>query len=135
MSYSVVYGNIAFAMTIVIFQDSVPENFPHSSNCTISRLSEVNAASPTWLYRLSNPSGAEAEIFWDHYVGFMTADALVDQASQNPLTSTHCGRVIHICINKLAIIGSANAAPHGWRQAIIRNNANLLTGPLWTNLS
>ena len=45
---------------------------------------------------------------------------------------THWGRVTHICVGKLTIIGSDN----GRRQAIIRTNAGIvLIGPLRTNFS
>ena len=49
---------------------------------------------------------------------------------------THWGRVTHICISKLTIIGSVNGLSPGRRQAIIWTNAGiLLIGPLGTNLS
>ena len=49
---------------------------------------------------------------------------------------THWGRVMHICVNKLAIIGSDNGLSPGRRQAIIWTNATiLLIGPSGTNLS
>ena len=55
-------------------------------------------------------------------------------AVKGPLT--HWGRVTHICVCKLAIIGSDNGLSPGRRQAIIWINAGiLLIGPLGTNLS
>ena len=49
---------------------------------------------------------------------------------------THWGRVTHICVDKLAIIGSDNGLSPGRRQAIIWTNAGiLLIGPLGTNFS
>ena len=49
---------------------------------------------------------------------------------------THWGRVTHICVSKLTIIGSNNGLSPGWHQAIIWTNAGmLLTGPLGTNFS
>ena len=49
---------------------------------------------------------------------------------------THWGRVTHICVNKLAIIGSDNGLSPGRRQAIIWTSARiLLIGPLGTNFS
>ena len=49
---------------------------------------------------------------------------------------THLGRVTHICVNKLTIIGSDNGLPSDRRQAIIWTNAGiLLIGPLGTNFS
>ena len=48
----------------------------------------------------------------------------------------HWGRVTHICVNKLTIIGSDNGLLPGRRQAIIWTNAAiLLIEPLWTNFS
>ena len=43
---------------------------------------------------------------------------------------THWGRVTHICVNKLAIIGSDNGLSPGWRQAIIWTNTGILL--IWT---
>ena len=49
---------------------------------------------------------------------------------------THWGRVTHICVSKLTIIGSDNGLSPGRHQAIIRTNAGiLLIGRLGTNLS
>ena len=49
---------------------------------------------------------------------------------------THWGRVTHICVDKLTIIGSDNGLSPERRQAIIWTNAGiLLIGPLGTNFS
>ena len=49
---------------------------------------------------------------------------------------THWGRVTHICVSKLIIIGSDNGLSPDRRQAIIWTNAGLLLiGPLWPNFS
>ena len=49
---------------------------------------------------------------------------------------THWGRVTHICVSELTIIGSDNGLSPGRRQAIIWTNAGiLLIGPLGTNFS
>ena len=49
---------------------------------------------------------------------------------------THWGRVTHICVGKLTIIGSDNGLSPGWRQAIIWTNVGiLLIEPLGTNFS
>ena len=49
---------------------------------------------------------------------------------------THWGRVTHICIGKLTIIGSDNGLSPEQRQAIIWTNAGiLLIGPLGINFS
>ena len=48
----------------------------------------------------------------------------------------HRGRVTHICVRKLTIIGSDNGLSPGRRQAIIWTNAGiLLTGALATNFN
>ena len=55
-----------------------------------------------------------------------------------PQTSmlTHWGRVTHICVGNLTIIGSDNGLSPGRRQAIIWTNAGILwIGPLGTNFS
>ena len=44
---------------------------------------------------------------------------------------THWGRVTHVCVNKLAIIGSDNGLSPDWHQARIwTNDEILLFGPL-----
>ena len=49
---------------------------------------------------------------------------------------THWGRMTHVCVSKLTIIGSDNALSPGRRQAIIWTNTGiLLIGPLGTNFS
>ena len=49
---------------------------------------------------------------------------------------THWGRVTHICVSKLTIIGSDNGLSPGRRQAIIWTNGGiLLIRPLGTNFS
>ena len=49
---------------------------------------------------------------------------------------THWGRMTHICVSKLTIIGSDNGLSPDRRQAIIWSNAGiLLIGPLGTNFS
>ena len=49
---------------------------------------------------------------------------------------THWGRVTHICVGNLTIIGSDNGLSPGRRLAIIWTNAGIfLIGPLGTNFS
>ena len=48
---------------------------------------------------------------------------------------THWGRVTHICIGNLNIIGSDNGLSPGRRQAIIRSNDGIMViGPVGTNV-
>ena len=61
-------------------------------------------------------------------------DISVDQVFIVSLT--HWGRVMHICVSKLTIIGSENGLSPRRGQAIIWTNAGiLLIGPLGTNSS
>ena len=60
----------------------------------------------------------------------------MDGISSGTMTLTHWGRVTHICVSRLTIIGSDNGLSPGRRQAIIWTNAgNLLIGPRGTNFS
>ena len=76
--------------------------------------------------------------FWSHlrdrYYGCWCRDPCISRSSETMLT--HWGRVTHICVNKLTIIGADNGLSPGWRQAIIwTNDGILLIGPLGTNCS
>ena len=63
---------------------------------------------------------------WNH--------SLVTWSTQMALT--HWGRVRHICVSKLTIIGSDNGLSPGRCQAIICTSAGILSvGPLGTNFS
>ena len=77
-----------------------------------------------WLWSLllhANPQQMESQILLNNNVG---GDL------------THWGRVTHICVSKLIIIGSDNGLSPSRRQAIIWTNADiLLIGPLGTNFS
>ena len=56
--------------------------------------------------------------------------------AQWALSLTHWGRVTHICVSKVIIIGSYNGLSPGRRQAIIWNNNGVLSiGLLGTNFS
>ena len=60
---------------------------------------------------------------------------LTDRRSSN-LSLTHWGRVTHICVGNLTIIGSDNGLSPDRRQAITWTNVGiLLIGPLGTNFS
>ena len=55
---------------------------------------------------------------------------------RHSLLLTHWGRVTHICVSNLTIIGSDNGLSPGRRQATIWTNAGILfIGPLGTNFS
>ena len=76
-----------------------------------------------------------------HYFSFRKIHMKISSAKHRPFCSslsvlTHWGRVTHICVGKLTIIGSDNGLSPERRQAIIRTNAGiLLIGPLRTNFS
>ena len=92
--------------------DTIPDNKVHRANM-----------GPIWV--LSAPDGP--------HVG-STNLAITDVIGY--IILTHWGRVTHICVNKLTIIGSDNGLSPGRHQAIIWTNARiLLIEPLWTNFS
>ena len=69
---------------------------------------------------------------WRHY-GTMESKNMF---SWDNSLITHWGRVTHICVSDLTIIGSDNGLSPGRRQAIIRTNAEiLLIRPLGPNFS
>ena len=72
-----------------------------------------------WIFPSQGASNVEsASMWWHHHV------------------VTHWGRVTHICVNELTIIGSDNGLSPNRRQAIIWTNAGILImGPLGTNFS
>ena len=64
------------------------------------------------------------------YVNFMLKNDILS------IQLTHWGRVTHICVDKLTIIGSDNGLSPGRRQTIIWTNVRiLLIGPLGANFS
>ena len=67
---------------------------------------------------------------------FALNDFFVFWLEFHQMTLSHWGRVTHICVSKLTIIGSDNGLSTGRRQAIVWFNAGiLLIGPLGTNFS
>ena len=68
--------------------------------------------------------------------GNTTAFGVPSYPTANCGMLTHWGRVTHICVGNLTIIGSDNGLSPDRRQAIIWTNAGLLLiGPLGTNFS
>ena len=60
----------------------------------------------------------------------------VQNVTVGPLSLTHWGRVMHICVSELTIIGSDNGLSPGRRQAITWTNVGiLLIEPAGTNFS
>ena len=72
-------------------------------------------------------SAAEAKLF-------STLDEFELSSTTKDACFTHWGRVTHICVGNLTIIGSDNGLSPGRRQTITWTNAGiLLIGPLGTN--
>ena len=82
-----------------------------------------------------------AKMYWESLIAKGMLEKHVhtvpaDSLTWWPKTLTHWGRVTHICVGKLTIIGSDNDLSPGRRQAIIWTNAGiLLIGSLGTNFS
>ena len=83
-------------------------------------------------------------IRWRHHTVFWRnvpmisyhIDATCIMYNKNSTIKNHRGRVTHIYVSKLIIIGADNGLSPGRRQAIIWTSAGiLLIGPLWTNFS
>ena len=74
--------------------------------------------------------------FWFHFFYFIFILEILFPCSLRSSCLTQWGRVTHICVSKLTIIGSDNGLSPDRRQAIIWTNAGLLLiRPLGTNLS
>ena len=72
-----------------------------------------------------------ADVLHAHFYHFRFRDIMT-----NTMSSTHWGRVTHICVSNLAIIGSDNGLSPGRRQAITWTNVGILfIGSLGTNFS
>ena len=79
-----------------------------------------------WSLALNHKYGWRFHEVWVNGISYPAAD--------DPQALTHWGRMMHICIIKLTIIGSYNGLSPGWRQAIIwANDGILLVGTLGTN--
>ena len=66
----------------------------------------------------------------------LVQDCNISSAFAMEKLQSHWGRVTHICVTKLTIIGSDNGLSPGRRQAIIWTNAGiLLIRPLGTNFN
>ena len=79
------------------------------------------------LLAMGFPNREERQSLWSHHP---------PQSIEFIIALTHWGRVTHICVGNLTIIGSDNGLSSGWGQAIIWTNAGiLLVGPLGTNFS
>ena len=90
---------------------------------------QSNSLSVAWISNYVNMK------LWDGII-LPFLDLMVDKLLTYGLTLTHWGRVTHICVSKLTIIGSDNGLSPGRPQAIIWTNVwILLIRTLGTNFS
>ena len=110
---------------------SMPMKSPQIANeSDIMRFSEWH--SPENVYEF-HASGRVIFLYYSlfHYLGCFTKNRLIQLPAHE---LTHWGRVTHICVSKLTIIGSDNGLPPDRRQAIIWTNAGIwLIRTLGTN--
>ena len=95
-----------------------------------------------WYYLQQAVKNSQQPVIWENMTELMSM--LCDNLDVGGLQLntwadghlTHWGRVTHICVCNLTIIGPDNGLLPGRRQAIIWTNAGiLLIGPLGTNFS
>ena len=80
-----------------------------------------------------NKGLSEIYSFENHMIIYIHVQTDQFRKERMAISLTHWGRVTHICVRKLTIIGSDNGLSPGRRQAIIWTNAGiLLIGPLGT---
>ena len=107
--------------TYIFIQENTFENVIWKTTAILSRPECVNVtlySKLPWLQRASNVAKAFMGLHLNVYF----------------LILTHWGRVTHICVSKLTIIGSDTGLLPGWCQAIIWTNAGiLLIKPCGTN--
>ena len=120
----------------------------HTSLCTVVITSLLDSDKPLWA-----PAPVK-RVYWTSEIRILATEALgcnktrilvTSRDADNRLSaignariswkpschpSTHWGRVTHICVSKLTIIGSDNGLSPGRRQAIIWTNAGILL--IWT---
>ena len=87
-------------------------------------LSHICGTRPQWFNLLVNVTYSKYLTYPLYYN--LTHPLLATQKSYPLYYLTHWGRLTHICVSKLAIIGSDNGLSPGRRQAIIWTNAGVL---------
>ena len=87
---------------------------------------------PLYVYIYSH----HANTFWYQKISFQILCDVPKSRLSAARLLTHWGRVTHICVRKIIIIGSDNGLSPDRRQAIIWTNAKILViGPRGTNFS
>ena len=111
--------------------------YDHHCACRCTRHNGAKPSAGTAL-TIKLESSSPKFIYHQFHLFFMSF-TMVDKILRNLIALqcfTHWGRVTHICVSKLTIIGSDNGLLPGLRQAIIcTSDGILLIGPLWTNFS
>ena len=91
---------------------------------------EEHLSSNSQFYQNSNTEVKRCHLCFFSYFpskfSWWTTSPSIGQKKTDWIPLTHWGRVTHICVNKLTIIGSDNGLSPGRRQAIIRTNAGIL---------
>ena len=100
------------------------------------RTLDLNHIAHNPLCNMSTKNGTEIRPFPFKKMRCKTSAAKSRLCCQGINVLTHWGRVTHISVSKLIIIGSDNGLSPSRRQAIIWTNAGtLLIGPLGTNFN
>ena len=102
-----------------------PQDAPsfHNSGYIISNLTSICLSAS--VYAMSHWTAANHCFLWNFTKWWFTKVA-GSKLRQSHNCLTHWGRVTHICISKLTIIGSDNGLAPGRHQAIIWTNAGIL---------
>ena len=91
---------------------------------------------PINILALPSNLGSLKAQYSSRYLYLKISFAIYRQSYSSTDTLTQWGRLTHICVGKLTIIGSDNGLSPGRRQAIIWTSAGILfIGPLGTNFS
>ena len=103
-----------------------PGDKPLSESMMVSLPTHICIIQPQWIKIKAWIINYIHSFVWDIY----------NSLAKLPLTLTHWGRVMHICVDKLTIIGSDSGLSPGRRQAIIWTSAGiLLIRHIGTNIS
>ena len=125
-----------FSALLALCAGNSPVNSPHKGQwCGALMFSLIYAWTHGWV---NNQDTDDLRFHWAHYDITVMGHAFEGWTKLYTMVDclTHWGRVTHICVGKLTIIGSDNGLLPGWRQAITWTNARiLLIGPLRTNFS
>ena len=116
------------------FENIVSSSWGHYFDIYV--LYSPNLFSPyRWVYTLHycqiaidcvSTASSEEPVRDDHRQKMLLRVSSTESTIDTRGVLTHWGRVTHICVSELTIIGSDNGLPPGRRQAIIWNNAGLL---------